>query len=55
MEVSALAECPKCGGEMETNGGKWDHNLAVKTGLFRATRPKMHVCKQCGYIEFYLK
>lgn len=55
MEVSALVECPKCGGEMETNGGKCDHNLAVKTGLFRATRPKMHVCKQCGYIEFYLK
>lgn len=50
-----MPECPKCGDEMETKGGKWDHNLAVKTGLFKPTRQKMHICKQCGYIEFYLK
>ena len=47
--------CPKCGGEMEVKSGKWDHTLTVKSGVFRAKRPEIHVCRNCGYIEFYLK
>jgi predicted nucleic-acid-binding Zn-ribbon protein len=53
--VKILTKCPKCGGEMEAKSGKWDHNLTVKAGLFGMKRPEMHVCKQCGFIEFYLK
>ena len=54
-ESENMDKCPKCGGEMEVKSGKWDHNITVKAGLFGMKRPEMHVCKQCGYIEFYLK
>lgn len=40
---------------MEEKSGMWDHNLTVKTGVFGIKRPVMYVCKNCGYIEFYLK
>jgi predicted nucleic-acid-binding Zn-ribbon protein len=50
-----IVKCPKCGDEMEIKSGQWDHNLTVKAGLFGMKRPVMYVCKQCGYIEFYLK
>lgn len=48
-------KCPKCGAEMEERSGKWEHNLTVKKGMFGMERPKMYVCKSCGYLEFYLK
>jgi len=52
--VYALSErkCLKCGGEMEERGKFYDHNLSVRGWL---TKPKMYVCKKCGYIEFYLE
>jgi predicted nucleic-acid-binding Zn-ribbon protein len=50
-----MTKCPKCGGEMEAKSGMWDHNLTVKAGLFGVKRPEMYVCKECGFIEFYLK
>lgn len=55
MLGSRIGKCPKCGGEMEAKSGKWDHNLTVKAGLFGMKRPEMYVCKECGFIEFYLK
>ena len=45
-------KCPKCGGEMKVKSGRRDHTLRVG---FIMKRPEMHVCKQCGFIEFYLK
>jgi len=54
IEVFYL-KCPKCDGEMEERSGKWNHNLTVKAGLIGMKRPVMYVCKNCGYIEFYLK
>jgi predicted nucleic-acid-binding Zn-ribbon protein len=55
MSKSEVKKCPKCGGEMEVKSGWWDHNLTVKAGMLGMQRPEMHVCKECGFIEFYLK
>ena len=48
-------KCPKCEGDMEEKSGRWDHTLTVKRGKIKAARPLMYICKNCGYIEFYLK
>ena len=52
-----MASCPKCGGEMKAATGETSHNVTVKSGhgVFDVKSPSMYVCKQCGYIEFYLK
>jgi len=56
-EGNALSSkvCPKCNSLMERKGSRFDHTLAVKTGVIGAKRPAMYVCEKCGYLEFYLE
>jgi len=47
--------CPKCGGEQEVKTGVQPLNPMVMRGILRAVEVKLHACKKCGYIEFYMK